>query len=189
MNTPHRLAITGLLAAGTVALAPSAYAHDSLISTNPKSGSSLSQAPSSIEMTYSANIMKVGNQVAITAPNGNQTTATPTTNGTKVSVPFKASGNGSYTVTWRVTSSDGHPISGNFSFKLTEQQTSSTAKKSEDIKPVATASTTKGPSTPTTDAPGDNKPWLIGGGVVALLALLGAGWYVAKGRVKDDAGA
>lgn len=203
MLTLRRLATTGLFATGALILAPSALAHDALVSTNPSADSTVTATPSSIDLTFSESVMKVGNQVAIKAPNGEQTKATPTVTGSKVSVPFKAAGNGAYAVTWRVTSSDGHPVSGTFNFTLKDSKNTasaaSTATKSAGTATQepsasagalakASASTTKGPSTPTTDEPGDNQPWLIGAGVVGALALIGGGWYLAKGRVKNDPG-
>lgn len=52
--------------------------------------------------------------------------------------------------------------------------------------PNTSPTSVTGPSTPTTNEPGDNEPVLvIGGAVVGTLALVGA-FLVARTRVRDD---
>lgn len=196
MNAARRIALTGLFGASTLALAPLASAHDALVATNPANNATVTTAPKSLEMTYTGAIMSIGSQVEVRSPDGNRASVTPKVNGTKVTAPFKASGNGKYTVVWRVTSADGHPISGKFGFTLKGQSSASTSTSAAPSKTSTAAgsaermtqkaSETKGPTTPTTNEPGDNQPWLIAGGVVLALGAIGAGWAIGKKRVKDD---
>lgn len=180
---PSALVLTALVSA------PTASAHDTLTGTSPGANSTIDKAPQSLLLTFNEGVLQVGGQIAVKGPDGKTVTKAPTVTGTRVSVPFEPSGNGTYAVTWRVTSSDGHPVSGQYSFTLKASANSATSTATSSATQSAapsTSSTVKGPSTPTTDEPGDNMPkLLIGGGVVAALALAGA-FVVARKRVKDD---
>ena len=107
-----------LALATTIAFAPAASAHDELTSTTPKNGATVTSAPSSLELTFAEKPLAVGNQISVKAPNGSTSKATPKVDGSTVSAPFAGHGDGAYTVTWRVVSSDGHPISGSYTFTL-----------------------------------------------------------------------
>ncbi|WP_193116858.1 copper resistance CopC family protein [Brachybacterium tyrofermentans] len=91
-----------------------AYAHDTLISSDPADGDTLETSPESITLTYSADILEVSPAVRIVDEAG-ETIADvePTVDGPDVTAeladPLPA---GDYTVQWRVVSSDGHPIEG-----------------------------------------------------------------------------
>lgn len=91
-----------------------AYAHDTLISSDPADGDTLETSPESITLTYSADILEVSPAVRIVDEAG-ETIADvePTVDGPAVTAeladPLPA---GDYTVQWRVVSSDGHPIEG-----------------------------------------------------------------------------
>lgn len=91
-----------------------AYAHDTLISSDPADGDTLKTSPESITLTYSADILEVSPAVRIVDEAG-ETVADmePTVDGPEVTAtladPLPA---GDYTVQWRVVSSDGHPIEG-----------------------------------------------------------------------------
>lgn len=51
---------------------------------------------------------------------------------------------------------------------------------------VTTTPTVAGPTTPTTNEPGDNHPALVIGGGLISLGLIAGGWSVARTRIKDD---
>lgn len=183
-----RIFVPSAIALGALVSAPSASAHDALIGTSPGANSTIDHAPQSLLLTFNEDVLKVGGQIAVTGPDGKTVTKAPTATGTRVSVPFEPSGNGTYAVAWRVTSADGHPVSGQYSFTLKAAANSSASTGTPTSAPSSpsASSTVKGPSTPTTDEPGDNKPkLLLAGGVIAALALAG-GFVVARKRVKDD---
>lgn len=118
-----------LLAAGL--LAP-AQAHDSLVSSNPQADSTLSQAPQEIELTYSSDIMQVegANQIRVTNSAGESVTeGEPEISGTTLTQDLTTSGSEdeTYTVNWRVVSSDGHPIQGTFSYSVGQGKTDTPA--------------------------------------------------------------
>lgn len=111
---------TGLLAL-SLGFTP-AYAHDELVSTNPAADTTLEQAPSELELTYSGDIMDVAgaNQVRVTNAAGETVTeGEPEVDRTVVTQDLATQETGdTYTVTWRVVSSDGHPIQGTFTYTV-----------------------------------------------------------------------
>lgn len=99
-------------------VAPTASAHDQLISTDPPDGAMLDTAPSSVGLTFSEDVLDISTTVVVDGPNGPVPT-TPSVDGTTVSAPLPADlPDGAYTVTWRVVSSDGHPVQGTFGFTV-----------------------------------------------------------------------
>lgn len=109
------------LLAFLVVLAPGgmASAHDELISSDPADGETVDEAPEELVLTYSANIATVGAQLQITDEDGNDVAdGDPEVVGTDLIQALTELGSGDYEVVWRVTSSDGHPISGTFGFTV-----------------------------------------------------------------------
>jgi copper transport protein len=95
-----------------------AAAHAELVNTTPANGDQLTRPPTEIQMTFteSVNLVDDGirliDHVGATVPTPGPTVAAQT-----VTWPMPADlPEGPYVVTWRVVSSDGHPISGAFSF-------------------------------------------------------------------------
>lgn len=177
-----------LALATTIAFAPAASAHDELTSTTPKNGATVTSAPSSLELTFAEKPLAVGNQISVKAPNGSTSKATPKVDGSTVSAPFAGHGDGAYTVTWRVVSSDGHPISGSYAFTL-KGGTASTAAPSSaasssggaaSSSPRATATTTFDSPAPSPaaeaheDADG-SAAWSIIAAVAGVVVVVGIG--------------
>lgn len=164
-----------LALATTIAFAPAASAHDELTGTTPKNGATVKSAPSSLELTFAEKPLAVGNQISVKAPDGSTSKATPKVDGSTVSAPFAGHGDGAYTVTWRVVSSDGHPISGSYTFTL-KGGTASTAAPS----PRATATTTFDSPAPSPaaeaheDADG-SAAWSVIAAVAGVVVVVGIG--------------
>lgn len=116
------LVAVAALAAGSLLGMNPAAAHDELVSTNPTDGATLTEAPASLELTYSGDIMDVdgANQVRVTNAAGESVTdGDPEVDGTVVTQDLAtAAADDTYTVTWRVVSSDGHPIQGTFTYTV-----------------------------------------------------------------------
>lgn len=124
-RTPRRraglaaLALTAGLLAPVVVAAP-ASAHDALRSTNPADGTTVDTAPDAVELEMSSTPLGLGTQVQVTGPAGVVSTGDARVVDTTVSQALLADRPaGEYTVQWRVTSSDGHPVSGSFTFTST----------------------------------------------------------------------
>ena len=106
------------LAAFPLALAAPAQAHDVLESSDPANGSSVPAVPSQIGLTFDHTPMGIGSVVQVQDANGtDQADGAVTIVDNHVTQAVKAGAPaGKYTVTWRVASSDGHPIEGTFTF-------------------------------------------------------------------------
>lgn len=177
-----------LALATTIAFAPAASAHDELTGTTPNNGATVTSAPSSLELTFAEKPLAVGNQISVKAPDGSTSKATPKVDGSTVSAPFAGHGDGAYTVTWRVVSSDGHPISGSYAFTL-KGGTASTAAPSSAASssggaaspsPRATATTTFDSPAPSPaaeaheDADG-SAAWSVIAAVAGVVVVVGIG--------------
>lgn len=112
------LAVAALLAVGTV-FAPSAAAHDVLVSSDPEDGAEV-ESPSSFSLTFNNDPLDVNPVIAISGPDGQESAldVTPVVDGRDVYVELPEMSAGEYAVSWRVVSSDGHPISGEQSFTV-----------------------------------------------------------------------
>jgi hypothetical protein len=107
----------GVALSVTVGLPAAASAHDVLERTNPSDGAVVDTLPGTVELTFAEAPLSVGTQVVVTGPKGDVAEGGPTIDGSVVRQRLAASApGGDYTVTYRVTSDDGHPVSGTFSF-------------------------------------------------------------------------
>ncbi|MBM7804252.1 methionine-rich copper-binding protein CopC [Geodermatophilus bullaregiensis] len=106
-----------LLGAGV----PAAAAHDELVGTVPAQDATVPAPPGLVELELSAPAQALGTRVLVTGPDGTPVSEGPaelrdTTVGQPLAADLPA---GTYRVEWRVTSSDGHPLDGTFSFTVT----------------------------------------------------------------------
>lgn len=100
------------------ALATPAAAHDALIASDPPDGAELDAAPSEIVLEFTGNILDINPELRITDAEGTEVEVGPAQiEGTFVTWELlEELAGGSYDVVWVVTSSDGHPIDGTFTF-------------------------------------------------------------------------
>jgi hypothetical protein len=193
-----RVVLMALLTVLLVTPGGAAWAHDELIGSDPEDGATLDGAPGAITLTFSGPISDLGVQVVLQDSSGGALTeGGPRVEGTEVEQDLADLGPGSYTVLWRVTSSDGHPISGDLTFTVAgagdepaEETTAGTIAAAEEssapaTEDGATADTITEDST--SDAVregGGGLPvwvWVVLGAVVlGLVALLARTW--ARGR-------
>ena len=196
MRTPRivTLVLVALLAPlGLLLGASPAYAHDRLISTTPTDGASVA-APSSVQLAFSDTVLSAGTQVAVKGPHGAVAGHTAIS-GSSVTTTFDTSLDpGAYTVAWRATSSDGHPISGSFGFTVTGGSSSSAAPQTSSAASSATtssaaASSSSSPAAPAKQTPTDDTNnaarWIIPLALLAL-ALIGGGAWLARRRTTGD---
>ncbi len=193
-----------------VGIAP-AQAHNVLRSSDPKDGASV-PAPAQVTLTFDQSVQTLGTAVQIEGPKGALELAAPTVDGQTVVQPMpERLATGAYTVLWRATSADGHPIDGNLTFTATaatrppdptsppDAPAPTTSQAPTSTPPSATA--TSGPSTssPSTesgdaatddaepvsadsDAGGPSWPlWLGVGALVVVLAAAGL-WLFRRER-------
>lgn len=117
-----RVGALGLLLAVLLTLltAVPGLAHDTLTDSAPADGDS-GPPPTEVVLTFSGEIASVGAAVEVSGPDGVVSEGTPAVEGVTVTQSLAADlPAGEYAVVWRVTSSDGHPISGEYGFTVEE---------------------------------------------------------------------
>ncbi|MGK9149034.1 copper resistance protein CopC [Plantibacter flavus] len=131
MTAAHRrrrlvgTAATAFLAvAAVLAVAQPASAHNSIVSTTPAEGSTVTEQPGQLVITTNDNLLDLGdagqsNQIQVTGPDAEQLyygTACAAVNGPALVMPLQLGAAGEYTVVWQLVSTDGHPLSGTYTF-------------------------------------------------------------------------
>jgi hypothetical protein len=167
------LALLALIAAGGagVGLAPSASAHDVLLGTSPQAGTTITALPSAVVLTFDRPALALGTQLRIQGPGGDVAQGTPQLVDQTVRQGIRpGSQPGTYTVQWKVTSADGHPISGQFTFALAQGTSASPATGPSTSAATALPAGTAGPASASgSDGGGSALPWLlVTAGVIAL---------------------
>lgn len=121
MRTTYRL-LFGVL----VALVFSSFgvtgadAHAVLVDTEPKSGAILDESPSQITLTFDERVNTSFSSVRVLDFEGNElfSKRAERIQQEVVGVVPPSLGDGTYVVIWRVTSADGHPVEGSFTFQI-----------------------------------------------------------------------
>ena len=109
------------LTTAAVAGAGVAAAHATRLAAEPVENAELSKAPEKVSATFNEALQSSFAAMTVVGPDGNLwSTGDPKVDGAVVSVGVRPLGpSGTYTVNYRVTSADGHVVSGSWSFKLT----------------------------------------------------------------------
>ncbi|ONI82101.1 copper resistance protein CopC [Saccharothrix sp. ALI-22-I] len=168
------LLLTGLVAGAVVlGTATPAFAHNSLVSSDPKDGSQLEAGPTAITLTFDQPVQagEKFNTITVTGPEGTRWEAEgePTVTNNSVVFPVRPLGPAAeYTIGYRILSADGHPVTGSLKFALT---------KAGDGTPAPAAAAATPDSGSTSSGAGGVPIWVwIAGAVV----LLGGGAYLAQ---------
>ncbi|MDF2993541.1 MAG: copper resistance protein CopC [Microbacterium sp.] len=103
-----------------LAHATGARAHEVLIASSPRAGAVLDSGPSDITLTFSGPLLEGGAAVAVSDSDSRDWVAeSPVVEDLTATVELDGPlPDGEYDVLWRVVSSDGHPISGAFTFEV-----------------------------------------------------------------------
>ena len=187
---PLRNLVTALfvmlaLAAGLAVLdARPAAAHDALARAVPAADETVTTELSSVTLTFSETpLAEFANAIAlnVTDPAGTSiTTGAPVAEGTTLSVPVEVTEAGLHTVTWQSVSSDGHTISGTYTFTYAgpvaaaAPTTPAPAASTPAASPSATAEPTAPDPTQTAAGPASTNsiPLIIGVTTFAALMLI-----------------
>jgi len=106
----------------TLLPAPTASAHNALLSTTPARGAVVTTMPTTVVLHFDLPSGALGTGIVVLGPTGNVAVGAPQLIDTDVRQPINpGSPAGHYTVTWRVVSADGHPVQGTFSFDTTQR--------------------------------------------------------------------
>ena len=127
----------------------SASAHDSLVSSDPAADAGVTTALSDVTLTFSGTPLNLGegqrsNAVEVRHDGRNYETDCVALSDKNVTVPVALGGAGSYEVIWQVVSSDGHPVSGSYTFDYTPPAGAEQAEGSPTPACAATAASSGG---------------------------------------------
>ncbi|OBH09596.1 copper resistance CopC family protein [Mycobacterium sp. E1747] len=98
-----------------------ASAHAARVSTDPADNAVLATGPERVSATFNEQLQTTFAAMTVVGPDGNVWSAgDPAVRGAVVGIGVRPLGPaGTYTVNYRVTSADGHVVSGSWSFRLT----------------------------------------------------------------------
>lgn len=193
------LAALLLAFASLFAAASPAQAHDVLTGSNPAADSTIETLPAQMTLTFSAVISAEpgASEVQVTDAAGTVLTdGAPSVQDNVLTQPLlEGAGSGTITVLWKVVSSDGHPISGQFAFTVTGAPTPTptpTPTETTEPTPTPTATATVAPTEtpePTvapepTDSGDSTWLWIVFG--VIALAVIAAVVYLLTSRSRRE---
>ncbi|OMC07326.1 copper resistance protein CopC [Mycolicibacter heraklionensis] len=173
MRRTLRTALAGLFLLGMLLTATGvAAAHAVLVSTDPPRDAELSRGPERVSATFNEQLQSDFAAMTVVGPDGHLwSTGDTRVDGAVASVAVRPLGPaGTYTVHYRVTSADGHVVSGSWPFQLTVAGTGEPG-------PAVTDREEAAPAIPRrhTDPQGDLPIWPFVAGAVVLV---GAGvWF------------
>lgn len=167
----NRLVAVALMVIGltvtALAGAPFASAHAVRVSTDPADKAELTASPPTVSATFNEALQPQFAAMTVVGPDGNLwTDGDPKIEGAVIRIGVRPLGPaGEYTVNYRVTSADGHPVSGSWSFRLTTAGTG-----------------TPGPSAAASDTSDDGIPVWPFMVAAAVIVAGGALWAVRRQR-------
>lgn len=129
-----------------------AAAHNALVSTSPGDGKTVAKPPTSIVLTFNEPAIKTGTKVLVIGPEGvSAVVGDPKLVDNTVEQDLAPElPAGEYEVEWRVTSADGHPINGRFTFTV---RTGTVPDPSPTPSPPASTASTPASPTPASPTP------------------------------------
>lgn len=119
MRVPAWIAAVLVAASAVLGLAAPASAHATLVSTDPAEGEVLATAPGEVTFTFDEPVQLVPDGLLAFDAAGEKVEVDASASGTEVEgdLPDELD-EGTYVVTWRVVSADGHPIAGSLTFHV-----------------------------------------------------------------------
>jgi methionine-rich copper-binding protein CopC len=184
--------------AGALAPASPAFAHDELVESDPAADAALTELPDELTLTFSAAISSEpgATEIEVTDAAGESLAdGEPSIAENVLTQPLAGSPAGDVTVLWKVVSSDGHPISGEYAFTVeapaptaeptatAEPEPTETAAPNETIEATASPD----PAVPGEPASADPTAWIIVG-VLAALGLGALAWLAVSRSRRGDTG-
>jgi len=155
-------ALTAACAVTALATAAPALAHDELIGSTPSAGAALTALPARVVLRFEEPPDPQGIRMKVVGPDGRRVNASaPRLSGSTISERIRSSKRrGTYAITFRIISDDGHPVSGLIRFTVAAGA-------------PAVAAAAPAPAPPATaDGSDPANTWIAGG---AALLVLGAG--------------
>lgn len=168
-----RLAAGAALSGALLLVGAPASAHSELEQTTPEAGSTVEAAPTQVELVFGEDVQAAGSGIVVKGPDGSRydQPSTFAVNGTTASVQLKTSGQaGTYTVTFRVVSTDGHVVSDSFEYTVADSA----------AVPVPVTEST-GPAAPQDDN-AVSAVWVLGLGAIGIVLVAAVIAVAVRGR-------
>jgi methionine-rich copper-binding protein CopC len=176
---------------GAIALLPvsPASAHSELLESTPAAGAELSKPPTEVQLIFGESVQQQGGSIEVaqrdTIVSQSNTFATK---GNVASVQLTGPGQpGTYTVSFRVVSVDGHVVSDTFEYEVVgAPSTSSTSAPSET--PSETPADDQSPAAATNTATDDSEDssgsvvWVLGLGAIGIVLVAAMIAVAVRGR-------
>lgn len=164
-----------LVSGGALASAGGASAHAALVSADPADGAVLDRSPVTVTATFNEDMQPQFAAMTVVGPDANLwSTGDPQVEGTHASIDVRPLGPaGRYTVNYRVTSADGHVVTGAWSFELKVASTGTPG--------PAVAAPPAASESGTPESGSDIPMWPFAVAAVAAVAAA-AGWAVRRRR-------
>lgn len=191
LNFRSMVASAGVLGLGALSavIAPSASAHDVVLTSNPENGSVVEEFPQTIELEFSGVPQDLFTTVALSDADSGEVLASGTPQLEDQHLTFEVPadvepGAGNYILGFQITSSDGHATKGSVEFEVTgaaaATSASTTTSSSAAAESAETAETTETAAEESTGIPA---PW---NWILSILAVLVVGsaivMMIAKNR-------
>ncbi|MCS0580245.1 copper homeostasis periplasmic binding protein CopC [Massilia pinisoli] len=120
MSVKRIFAVAAFGLAGAVT--SSAFAHASLQSSDPRSGSTLDTAPAQVRLKFNEALEPAFSKIRLTGPHNTEIRVAAATvdkaDPTVLTAPLPALPGGAYRVLWSAMAHDGHKVKGEFTFKV-----------------------------------------------------------------------
>lgn len=179
-----------IAAAGLSIAAMPALAHNYPVASSPAEGETVVEQPGVVSLTTNDELLDLGDGASldVLGPDGRHyASECASLDGATVSAPAALGEPGEYTVHWRVVSTDGHPISGEFAF---DWQPAAGVELAEGLdEPACDAlrgdAAEETPAEPAAAEDGAGVPadvWWIGGAVVAIALAAVVTWLLTRRR-------
>lgn len=162
-----------------------AGAHTGLSSTSPAEGATVGDPLTAVVLTFSGSVR--GPDVVVTGPDGAPVgTAPATADGSSVTAPVAPTVSGAHTVTWAVTSADGHRLEGSYGFQV--QLPAAPPPATQAPTTEAPVAATPSQAAATRDDSGPNLLVRVVPVLLGLAVLGGVVWLVRRRQTSGSAG-
>lgn len=171
---------------------PAAQAHDYLVGSTPKLNSTVTTAPKRVSLTFNDIVLTrpAPPQLSVRGPDGRYyETGCATVTDATVDIPVALGGAGKYTVTWRIVSADGHPVSDSLSFTYHPKSADAGAKGIAAPKQCSAKGSASGAAASPDKSSGSSTPTaaIVAVVVIFVVAIVGAALIlVTRGNRGDE---
>jgi copper resistance protein C len=162
-----------------------AWAHNSLTDASPARNATVKKAPEQVKLTF---LQKLDPNLTIAVSDADKrkvAAGEPEANGKVGTLTFdEPLANGTYAVTYRVVSTDGHPVQGSYRFTVADPSAApaAAAPAAPSTAPTSPAAPPAVETVPTSNSGGGGDWWLVVVGTGVAIALVAGGWVVARRR-------